>query len=295
MKPFLLSSLLVAATAFAAPSEGQVLVLTNEVSAASVASVVSENIAVTVTLLRHRPTQHLPVAEEKIGDCNSLPELARVLRAAGPLEVLSHSRREVACAPHARAEFGASESRQSYIASDPAASPTHEAFGLELHADVAVLARGSATRPPVLVLSWEGSWAGSVTLLATWEKLAVRGFNIARAVPGITYTKVEPDEDGFVNTGGGTDIGGFFRKKKPKADAKKGNPPANPEASKGPAAPGITHEREPSYSAEPPPDKIPLQGQWIGPAGQMLVTRRVLSAVENSGDLYLVVRAERID
>ena len=280
-----LIALWLALAGLAAPPPGQVLMLTNEMSLDAAVLTPPPNVSVLVTLLRHRPVNHVSVAAEKVGGCQTLPELAQLLRVAGPLEVLCHARREVACGPAARAEFRTVETRAAYFVQDLGASPTNHSFGLDLHADVRVLSPATSTTPSWLALSWEGTWSGSSVLLAGWEKLAVRGFNLARAVPGITYTKAEPDEDGFVNTSGGTDLGGLFRRKK--KDPKK----TGPAPAAAPAGPAPTSEHEPSYSAIRAPEQVPLQGQWIGVAGQLLISRKALSVGADSGDLYLVVQS----
>ena len=277
-----------AMTGLAAPAVGQVA--TNTPALPVYAPLPAANLAVVVTLLRHRPLAHESVPADKVGDCQSLAELSRLLRAAGPLEVLCHARRELACAPAGRAVFQSLESRPAFLPQAGAAAPTNAIFGLDLHADARIVSPVTGAAPPVVILSWEGQWKGSGTLLANWEKIALRAFNLARTVPGITYTKVEPDEDGFVNTGGGTDVGGLFRRKKTKVAAKKGAPAAAAVAN--PTAPS---EREPSYAAEPAPEIVPLQGQWIGAAGQLLVSRRTLSVGDNPGELYLVVQALSVD
>ena len=216
-----------------------------------------------------------------------------MLRAAGPVEVLCHARREVACLPAARAEFFVTETRPSFLLHDFGGTPTNQVFGLDLHADVRVLLPATGSTPPVLSLSWEGSWSVSVALLARWETIAVRGFNVARNVPGITYEKLEEDEDGFVNTGGGSDFGGLFkRKKKDKPAGKKGSKPLAVSVAAATAPPA---EREPSYSAETAVEKVPLRGEWLGMGGQLLITRMPLSLGDNPGDLYLVLQPRAAD
>ncbi len=295
MKPPHAVALALATTAMMSSLLGQVTILTNGSSTMNPLSVPPSNIAVSLTLLRHRPTRQSPVDADSVGSCRSLPELMQVLKAAGPVEVLGHLHREVVCAPSGRIEFNSIETRPAVLAQGYLPSPTNHVFGLELHADVTVFSTGSPTTPPFLMLSWDGTWAGSTTLLATWEKLAVRGFTLAAAVPGITYSKVEPDEDGFVNTGGGTDLGGFFRRRKPKDAAKKDTPAKPSKTAKAAVTAAATTEREPSYTSEPPPEKIALQGDWIGFAGQLLVSRREMSVTNPSGDLYLVVQSHRAD
>jgi hypothetical protein len=99
---------------------------------------------------------------------------------------------------------------------------------------------------------------------------------------------MEEDEDGFVNTGGGSDLGGLFkRKKKDKQPPQKETKPGTVAA---PAA-----GREPSYVAETAVETVPMSGEWIGPAGQLLVRRTALAAGDNPGDLYLVLQSRGVD
>ena len=272
-------------TAWLIPSSGQVLVLTNDIPSEATTTVAPANVAVTATLLRHRPADRNAVAREKLVVCRTLPELAQLLRAAGPLEILCHARREVACAPAARAEFLVAETRPAFAQHDAGGVLTNQIFGLDLHANVRVLLPATATNPTMLGLSWEGSWSGSVALLARWETIAVRGFNLAKTVPGITYEKVEEDEDGFVNTGGGTSFGGLFGRKKKDRDVGKKDAKA--------ALTAAAHE--PDYSAEVATEKVPLHGEWLGTGGPLLITRVPLATGKDPGDLYLVLQPRTAD
>ncbi len=268
-------------------SAGDVLVLTNETPAGIVQDPAPADVVVVATVLRHRPAKQTVVPGEKIAACRTLLELAQLLRASGTLEVLCHARRDVACLPSARADFLATETRPTFVLVDNGGTPTNQTIGVDLHVDVRVLVPATVTTPPLLGLSWEGGWSGSVSLLARWEAMAVRGFNLARAVPGVAYQKMEEDEDGFVNTGGGTDLGGLFRRKKKDKPSKKETKPA---AIAAPAA-----GREPSYSAEAAIETVPMSGEWIGQAGQLLVRRTALAAGDNPGDLYLVLQSRSAD
>ncbi len=296
----LVSAMCLATAGFAAPPVGSVLVLTDDILAAAAAHAASSaapnemagvsysnpisNVAVEITLLRHRPVNPASVTAEKLLRCRTVPELAQMLRAAGPLEVLSHARHDLACGQSAPATFHDTEMRPSFVLYETGGVTTNLAFGLDLRAEVRVLVPATATAPPVLNISWAGSWSGSVALLATWEKYAVRAFNLARTVPGITYTKTEVDEDGFVNTGGGSDIGGFFKKKK--KDPGAGKKPAPSDATPAAALPG----NEPSYSAETARERIWLQGAWSGAGSPLLITRVQLSIGDKPGELYLVIQ-----
>ena len=268
-------------------SAGDVLVLTNGTPAGVVEDPAPADVVVVATVLRHRPAKQAVVPGEKIAACRTLPELAQLLRASGTLEVLCHARRDVACLPAARADFLATETRPAFRLGDNGGTPTNQTFGVDLHVDVRVLVPATGSTPPLFALSWEGAWSGSVSLLARWEAMAVRGFNLARAVPGVAYEKMEEDEDGFVNTGGGSDLGGLFKRKKKDKPSKKETKPG---AVAAPAA-----GREPSYSAETAVETVPMLGEWIGQAGQLLVRRTALAAGDNPGDLYLVLQSRSVE
>jgi len=131
-----------------------------------------------------------------------------------------------------------------------------------------------------------------VQLLSRWEALAVRGFNLARTVPGITYTRVEPDEDGFVNAGGGMDISGLFRRKKktpPKAEEKGRAANRTPALATGaPANPAPPGEREPSYSIDGSRQTLPFGGTAIVSNAQLILSRHSLAS-RADGELIFVL------
>ena len=276
------------AVALAAPPVGQVLVLTEGAPAAAVladppATGTPVNVVVVATVLRHRPTKKVSLPPEKVIACQTLPELARALRATGTLEVLCHARREVACGPTAQAEFLVTEGRPAFILHDNGGTPTNQVFGLELHAAVQVLPPATAAAAPRISLAWQGAWSGSVALLGQWEKFAARGFNILHAVPGVAYEKVEEDEDGFVNTGGGASLSGLFGRK------------SKPVGKKEAAEAVQTAAHEPSYLSDIAVEKFHFQGEWLGTGGQLLVTRAPLSVGKDPSDLYIVLQPRTVD
>ncbi len=278
--------------ALADPLVGQVLVLT-EGAPAAVTAVPADrpatgapvNVVVVATVLRHRPTKKVSLPQEKVIACRTLPELAQALRATGTLEVLCHARREVACGPAAQAEFLVTEGRPAFLLHDNGGTPTNQIFGLELHAALQVLPPATAAAPPRIGLAWQGSWSGSVALLGQWEKFAARGFNILHAVPGVAYEKVEEDEDGFVNTGGGANVGGLFRRK------------SKPVGKKEAAAAVQAAAHEPSYLADIAVQKFHFHGEWQGTGGPLLITRAPLSdgSGKDPSDLYLVLQPRTVD
>lgn len=249
----------------------------------------ARNVSLTVTLLRHRPAAGAKLSPNQLAACTSLNALTQTLRTAGVVEVLCHTRREVACMPMARADIISTESRPVVLLSDKGGTATNSTYGLDLHVDVRPQTISAPAASPGLSLEWAGSWSGSVGLLSRWETYAVRGFNLVKAIPHITYQKMEEDEDGFVNTGGGSTLGGLFGRKK--NDQKTGKPTVAKLAAAVTAPVG----HEPSYLADSVVEKVPLHGQWQGPTGQLLVTRLPLSAGEKPGELYLVIQPRSVD
>ncbi len=278
--------LLGGAVALADPPVGQVLVLTNGVPATPVladSTSAPVNVVVVATLMRHRPTKKVSLPPEKVIACRTLPELAQTLRSSGTLEVLCHARREVACRPTAQAEFLITEGRPAFILNDDGGTPTNQVFGLEIHTQVWVVPPATAVAPRLVGLAWEGSWSGSVTLLGEWEKFAARGFTLLHAVPGVAYTKVEEDEDGFVSTGGGANLGGLFGRKSKNVGKKEAVDAVQ------------TAGHEPSYLSDISVDKYPFHGEWLGTGGQLLISRAPWSVGKDPSDLYLVLQSRLAD
>lgn len=249
------------------------------------------NVEVTATLLRHRPTSGTVVAAGRLEACRTLGDTRQTLLASGRVESLYHARRLAVCEPAARLEFNSTESRPAFTVTAAGQSFTNQTYGVLLRTDVRVIAPPDFGRPAFVGLEWEGSWSGSVSLLSEWEQLAVRGFNLAAKIPNITYEKVEEDEDGFVNTGGGVDVGGFFRRKKKdrKEPAKK---PAVVLGAKPAAAGSAAAANEPSYLADHAFESAPFKGQWLGPGNALLILRHPLPGGADAGDLYLVLEVE---
>lgn len=283
---------------------------TNQVEAASELPASLRGFTVRATVLRHRPASGASIQSERLSDCRSVPELLQVLRPAGAVEILGHFQRETVCDPVGQLDFRAVESRPVMVFTDAGGIPTNRVHGFELSGDLRVLQPGMNGSPPWIHAAWQGSWSGSVSLLFRWETLALRGFNAARTVPGITYQKMEEDEDGFVNTGGGTDVSRFFKRKnkkekKPGTKVDTGKPP--PAAQRGKAAPadpvnpsgagsgsGVA-EHEPSYLGDDNLERVTLRGEWIGPSGGLLVTRVALKSGQPPGDLYVVLQFQSLD
>lgn len=245
------------------------------------------NLQTQLILFRHKATS--PVTTESLAACQSVDDVLRVLRPAGTLNVIAYETREAACQPTGQIRFDALESRRVFAPG--MAAPTNHEYGLRLEADFRLLSASDPGQPVAVAVTWKGSWAGSVQLLSRWEAIAVRGFNMARTVPGITYTRVEPDEDGFVNTGGGMDLGGLFRRKKktPPKGEEKGRAaqrsPAPAPAPAAPATPATPEEREPSYSSDASRQTLPFAGTAIVSNDQLILSRHPLA---NPGDGELI-------
>ncbi len=256
------------------------------------------NVGLGLTLLRHRPTK--PPGDAQLAACVDLDSVLRILRDSGRVEVIYRAYRDVACQPAGRVQFRSLEARNAFLLGPTSLSPIPRSFGLDLQADLRLLPSGVPNTPPAVALAWNGSWTGSVQLFSRWEALAVRTFNVVKTIPGITYERVEEDEDGFVNTGGSTELGGLFRRKKKKDEPKSAPPPKTAKAVKADksgksatakvsAEPAAPPEREPSYSDEQQPAQVILNGSWLGAAGHMILQRQALVGGPEAGDFYFII------
>jgi hypothetical protein len=228
------------------------------------------NCSIQVTVLRC--TGKSAVAPDKLRDCRQPSDLWQALRQAGSVDLLYHSTRTVWCDGQGNVDFVALETRPVIYLGGTTATNISHAYGMELH--VRVYDAGAGPGPPLFVIDWDGSWSGSPQLKAKWESLAVRGFNAASKIPGITYQKTEEDEDGFVNMGKGSDISGLFKKKP------KNKPPAASEK----AAPD-----EPDYLDDPAFEKVSMAGVEMVSPGGMIVTRQRLAATDAVEELFFLI------
>ena len=247
------------------------------------------NVAVRVALLRFRP--NTPLAESDLAGSRSWPDLFRRLTNHGKVELIHRAVRELACEPMAHLAFRQVETRPAFVLEAGKTVPQTNSYGLSLDADLRWLPTAGPNGQPVALLGWSGSWRGSVQLFSKWEALAVRTFNAARTIPGITYERVEEDEDGFVNTGGTTDLGGLFRRKK------KAAPPPPAKAAKGPSKAALASvapaaSGEPEYFSDQVPETVSLSGTWLGAPGDLIVSRHPLVAEPGAGELILVLSVE---
>ena len=263
-------------------------------SAPVLESAVPTNVALGISVIRFRPSS--PLSEAEMAASPGWPELLRRLTNHGKVEVIHRAVRELVCEPTAHLSFRQLESRPAFLLEAGKAAPQTNAYGLSLEADLRWLPAAGHEGGPVILLHWSGSWRGSVRLYSKWEALAVRTFNAARTLPGITYERVEEDEDGFVNTGGTTDLGGLFRRKKnpakPQAPAPSKRTKGAAKSNLAAAAPAPTGE--PEYFSDQVPETVALNGTWLGAPGGVIVQRHPLVAEPGAGDLVFVVTVEPI-
>ncbi len=257
-------------------------------------SAVPTNVALGISVIRFRPSSSLSEAE--MAASQGWPELLRRLTNHGKVEVIHRAVRELVCEPTAHLSFRQLESRPAFVLEAGKTAPQTNAYGLNLEADLRWLHSAAPDGGPVVLLQWSGSWRGSVRLYSKWEALAVRTFNAARTLPGITYERVEEDEDGFVNIGGTTDLGGLFRRKKNPA---KPQAPAPSKRTKGAAKSGLAATApgpsgEPEYFSDQVLETVPLDGNWLGAPGGVIVQRQALVTEPSAGDLVFVLTVERI-
>jgi hypothetical protein len=231
------------------------------------------NCSIQVTILRCSGKKG--IAQALLRDCRQPSEVSEALRKAASVNLVYHSTRNVTCdEARGAVDFVALESRPVVYLGGPGATNISRAYGTELH--LRIYNAAPAGSPGLFVIDWDGAWSGSPQLMARWESLAVRGFNAASKIPGIAYQKTEEDEDGFVNTGSGSDISGLF-KKKPK------DKPAAAADSKS------TAPAEPDYMDDPGYEQIPLQGQQVIAPGGMIVARQPLKGTDGVEELFLII------
>jgi hypothetical protein len=193
----------------------------------------------------------------------------RLLRPSGKARLLYHSTRTVSCLDVAGVDFLALESRPAVFIGASTATNAVREYGMNLHLQLRPESVGGQF---VLILDWNGSWSDSPQLLFKWESLAVRAFDAASKIPGLAYQKTEEDDDGFVDSGHGMDISGFFRKK-PKT------PPVDDAVSPG----------EPDYLADTKFEITPLAGQCVTSLGGLIIVRLPIGLPPSSDELFLVI------
>jgi hypothetical protein len=208
--------------------------------------------------------------------------------APGGLRTLCYSTKDVCLEAVSTAAFVAEESRPVFVRDAEAdASPTNKIYGVRLHVAARLLpapstpnpAAATAGRSRQLEIGWQGAYAWSQNLISAWERVALRAFKAASKVPGITYQSDVEDEDGFLNSREGIDVGGLFGKKRKKA--------APEEAPQPQAATG-----EPSYLGDTARMEVVLSGRRQLADGELFVER--LPSVRPDGKvdtLYFILQA----
>lgn len=247
------------------------------------------NASVGIALIRFRPSRPLPEAE--LVASRTWADLFRRMTNHGRADVIHRAVRDIVCAPSAHLEFRQLESRPAFTLDTGSPLPQTNVFGLSLATDVRWLPAAGPGDEPWVLVEWKGGWTGSVQLYSRWEALAVRAFSAAKTLPGITYDRMEEDEDGFVNTGGTTDFGGLFRRRKTrqKADKPTGGAPGKAPARAAASGSAPQPKREPDYLDATVMESVALSGQRLCPAGEMIIRRHPLSTEPDAGELILVL------
>ncbi len=265
----------------------------------------ASSLRLTVTVLRYAPkASRTPPAGSDLSKCKTVTEVVAALRNEAPpkekevksakkakktavdrVDTLYHASRDMALLPGGQASFTAQETRPVFrVIDDPGQGLTNQQYGVSLRVDAQLLPIEGApgARPAQKVrLVWDGSFVWSQTLLASWEKIALGLYKAASKIPGITYESQTEDEDGFVETGSGVNLGGLFKRKKEKT--------AGPTAPTGPG--GTLQTEEPSYQFDPTRTEISLRGAHLFADREMAVFAfRGDRSERDPETIYLVVQ-----
>jgi len=227
----------------------------------------SVNCTISVTAIRC-PSQTAP-GSSRFQGCRQPGDVWQLLRGSPKAKLLYHSIRTLSCLEAGAVDFVALERRPVVFIGAGAATNAVRDYGMNLHLHVR---QESVAEQPLFILDWDGAWSDSPQLLIKWESLAVRAFNAASKIPGLAYQKTEEDDDGFVDTGHGTDISGFFKRKPKKAPAAEA------------AIPG-----EPDYLADTQFEITPLAGQCVTGQGGLIIARQPLGPAPSSDELFLII------
>jgi len=229
------------------------------------------NCQVSITVIRC-PAKAIP-SPATLARCRRAVDIWQAMRAGGDPRLLYHASHAVSCAETGAVDFAALERRPIVVYGAGTTTNIVRDYGLNLHLH---LRQVPTKEQPIFVFDWDGSWSDSPQLMDKWEALAVRTFNAASKIPGIVYQKEEEDDDGFVETGRGTDISGLFGRKK------KAPPPTE-------AAPAAADSlAEPDYLHDTTYETTPLQGQWIIRPGGLVIARVALPA-GHGDELFLLI------
>lgn len=243
-----------------------------------------------VTLLRLRTDGKRPVADASLTACHAAAEVMSKLKANGKgcqVDVLAQARQYLTLAPAGEVVVRAAECRPVICLDNPASgSLTNQTYGLDLRAIAREVIPTRPGQPGTILLDWNGKWTGSPGLLIDWERVAVKAFNLARALPGVGYESQEPDEDGFVNTTGGSDVSRLFKRKRKDEPAGAGKT--------GKAAAPVPVP-EPSYLADTARRDVEFKGNTFCHGSQLIIHARPFGDQREQGVLYLVLQAVSLD
>ncbi len=245
----------------------------------------ASSLQLTVTVLRYSSkAPRPPPTAEDLQRCKTVPDVVAALRSeaipkekeakaakkakktTGALvETLYHASRDMALLPGGQASFTARETRPVFcVVDDPSQGLTNRQYGLSLQVDAQrVPIETMPGAPPVqrVRLVWDGSFVWSQALLAGWERIALALYKTASKIPGITYESQTEDEDGFVETGSGVNLGGLFKRKKEKAAG----------TAAAAASDGAANPSEPSYQEDAARQEIPMRGERLFADREMVV------------------------
>lgn len=286
--------IMVAIAVFESPSVAAVIVVEEPVPG-STGPNPPGNWQLNLTLLRLRTDGKRAVADAGLTACRAATEVMAKLKATGKgcqVEVLAQARQSLTLTPSGEVVVRAAECRPVIcLEGGSAGSVTNRDYGLDLRAIAREVVVSRPGQPGTIALEWNGKWRGSPGLLIDWERVAVKAFNLARALPGVGYESMEPDEDGFVNTTGGSDVSRLFKRKRKDDPAGKGSTEAG---KNGKASPPVALP-EPSYLADTAQREVEFKGTTFCRGGQLIIHARPFSDQREEGVLYLVLQPVSLD
>jgi hypothetical protein len=248
-----------------------------------------------LTLLRLRTDGKRAVSDAGLTACRAATEVMAKLKATGKgcqVDVLAQARQSLTLSPSGEVVVRAAECRP-VICLDAGASGsvTNHDYGLDLRAIAREVVASRPGQPGTILLDWNGKWRGSPGLLIDWERVAVKAFNLARVLPGVGYENQEPDEDGFVNTSGGSDVSRLFKRKR--KDDPAGKAPVD--TGKNGKASAPVPLPEPSYLADTARREVEFRGTTFCRGGQLVIHARPFSDQREEGILYLILQPVSLD
>jgi hypothetical protein len=237
------------------------------------------NLRATATLVRLHVTGSKSPQVKHLADSKNAVDFVRKLKGFGDCEVLCRISREADAEPECSFAFKSTETRPSVAVSGGNNAATNVQLGLDLEMHATVPPRVGNVQP--ILLTWKGEWRNSERLFALWEEIAAQAVNAAAAIPGVAYSRVEEDDDGFVNTSGGANLGGLF-KKKPKSGKREALTNA------------VAAFREPSYLADTAVRAVPFSGLSLLRLGGIAYSRAPEPAGDGKSELFLLVEVRSL-